>query len=252
MREVVTIEPPAKTQNHHIMKTIDIYTDGACSGNPGKGGAAFVTYLDDSRIASGYAGYTVTTNNRMEIKAVIMALASLLDIVRLGLNAGSESTVRVFSDSQLVVNTMTQGWARKSNGDLWRILDEKIADCRKFGISVNFVKVKGHSGDPRNDEVDRLAVNAYSVEESRLFEDTGYAGSRIVGIEHPGKPVIERVTLEGWHSGNRTVKVDLSNGNTVKIAGYMGGFTQSGLQTDCFITLDIAEHFRAWLNGGEL
>lgn len=132
-----------------------VYTDGACSGNPGPGGWAWIT--EDGRCDSG--GEADTTNQRMELKAVLEALGSL------------PGPLEVRSDSTYVVNCfrdrwfegwLARGWknaARKpvANRDLWEPL---IALYRPRAGSISFTWVKGHSGDRLNDAADALAVAA--------------------------------------------------------------------------------------------
>lgn len=121
-----------------------IYTDGACRGNPGPGGwAAILQYGDKTREISG--SERDTTNNRMEMMAVIQALQALT----------RPCIVRLHTDSQLIVNTMTKGWKRKANQDLWADLD-RAAQTHK----VSWIWVKGHASDPLNNRVDELAVQA--------------------------------------------------------------------------------------------
>lgn len=121
-----------------------IYTDGACRGNPGPGGwAAILQYGDKTREISG--AEPDTTNNRMEMMAVIQALQALT----------RPCIVRLHTDSQLIVNTMTKGWKRKANQDLWADLDQ-AAQIHK----VAWIWVKGHASDPLNNRVDHLAVQA--------------------------------------------------------------------------------------------
>ena len=140
------------------MKTVDIFTDGACSGNPGPGGwGAVLRYNGHEKELSG--GEAETTNNRMELCAVIFALEALRE----------PCEVNLYSDSQYVCNALTQGWAKKwrANGcmrnkkekalnpDLW----ERLLDlCEKHTVHVNWVK--GHAGHPENERCDRLAVAA--------------------------------------------------------------------------------------------
>ena len=103
---------------------ITIYTDGSCMGNPGPGGWAAV--INDNGVKrSLYGKEDNTTNNRMEILAAIKGLQAV--------PAGSE--VMVFSDSQYVVNTMTRGWKRNANRDLWAKLDA-VAGQRKVYLAV--------------------------------------------------------------------------------------------------------------------
>ncbi|MFV0308387.1 MAG: ribonuclease H [Desertimonas sp.] len=136
---------------------ITVYTDGACSGNPGPGGWAWA--VAPSGEPSGSGGDRSTTNQRMEIYAVLDALRRL----------GAEQPVHVVSDSTYVVNCFRDRWwvrweangwrnAKKqpvANADLWRPLIELVRDA-----AVTFEWVKGHSGDRMNDLVDQLAVAA--------------------------------------------------------------------------------------------
>lgn len=140
------------------MKKVDIFTDGACQGNPGPGGwGAILRYHGTEKELSG--GEPETTNNRMELMAVISALSALKE----------PCEVILYSDSQYVCNAISKGWARswKKNGwrrsnkepalnpDLWEILLQQL-DRHK--VTVNWVK--GHAGHPENERCDRLAVAA--------------------------------------------------------------------------------------------
>ena len=133
---------------------IDIYTDGACSGNPGPGGWG-VLILDGEERREFYGGEPETTNNRMELMAAIRALQETAE-------AGE---VRLHTDSQYVKNGINDwinnwkrnGWktsARKpvKNQDLWQALDAEIA-----GRRIDWRWVKGHAGDPGNERADELA-----------------------------------------------------------------------------------------------
>jgi ribonuclease HI len=137
---------------------IVVYTDGACSGNPGPGGWAWAIAPDGQRSGSG--GETSTTNQRMELMAVLEAVRSLADEV---------VEIHVVSDSTYVVNCFRDGWWVRwrrngwrnsqrqpvANVDLWEPLVDLVE--RR---AVTFEWVKGHSGDPMNDRVDALAVAA--------------------------------------------------------------------------------------------
>jgi len=138
------------------MKKIDIYTDGACSGNPGPGGwGVILMYGASQRELSG--GEALTTNNRMELMGVISALESL--------NQPCEATL--YTDSQYIVNAVNKGWAEKwraagwmrnkkepaKNPDLW----ERLLQLLKVH-QVTFIWVKGHSTNPYNNRCDELAV----------------------------------------------------------------------------------------------
>lgn len=138
------------------MRHVDIYTDGACRGNPGRGGwGAILVYGGREKELSG--GDKLTTNNRMELSAVIAALSALKE----------PCDVKLTTDSQYVVNAIEKGWLsswmrnnwRKSdksavlNVDLWQKLVE-LLDVHK----VTFVWVKGHNGHPYNERCDVLAT----------------------------------------------------------------------------------------------
>ena len=138
------------------MKHVDVYTDGACSGNPGPGGwGAILRYNGHEKEISG--GDPLTTNNRMELMAVIEALARLRE----------PCEVALYSDSQYVCNALKLGWAKKwqkngwmrtkkekaLNPDLWERL---LKQCETH--EVDPIWVKGHAGHPENERCDALAV----------------------------------------------------------------------------------------------
>ena len=121
---------------------IEIYTDGSSLGNPGPGGwAAIIVEGGSERPLSG--GEAHTTNNRMEMLAVVEGLRALPE--------SAEATV--FSDSQYVVNTMTKNWKRKANQDLWAKMDSEVGKRK-----VKWRWVRGHAGHPMNEKADKLAV----------------------------------------------------------------------------------------------
>ena len=120
---------------------IRIYTDGSCLGNPGPGGWAAVIEQDGAKHSM--AGREDdTTNNRMELLAAIMGLEAV----------PNRSEVTLLSDSQYLVNTMTKNWKRNANQDLWARLDELVKQRR-----VTWEWVRGHAGNPGNEEADALA-----------------------------------------------------------------------------------------------
>ncbi|MEE0969562.1 MAG: ribonuclease HI [Clostridia bacterium] len=139
------------------MKSLDIYTDGACRGNPGKGGwGAVLIYKDKKKELCG--GERETTNNRMELTAAIEALSALKEPCH----------VRMTSDSQYLINSITKGWVEswKKNGwkkadkspalnvDLW----ERLLELLEIH-DVEFIWVKGHAGHPYNERCDKLATD---------------------------------------------------------------------------------------------
>ena len=251
---------------------ISIYTDGACSGNPGPGGFGYVVIMDDKEFArSDKMGYRKTTNNRMEIMAVINALQTintgwLLDDIKHEQNQQGRETdikVTVFSDSQLVVNTMNQGWARKSNQDLWEKLDNAI-DCCPHGTTVSFVKVKGHTGQKDwNSVVDALAVEAsspqYAVLQDIMYEkicnpSKNDCQDSLFNETCSSEPEVTEIHLKGINTREeRLVEVILSNGTVVKIEKLYGGFQQYDCtEREAKLTLDLAWKYCSWLNGGKL
>lgn len=150
-------------------QAIYLYTDGAASGNPGPGGYGVVLRCGEmeKRMSEGFA---LTTNNRMELLAVIIGLEAI---------KWDNAEVQVVSDSSYVVNAINQGWLEdwkrkgfkgKKNMDLWLRLDRVKSRHR-----VAFNWIKGHAGHPFNELCDQMAVAAYHGED--LKEDTGYIAS---------------------------------------------------------------------------
>ncbi len=142
------------------MKQVEIFTDGACQGNPGPGGwGAILRYKGYEKEISG--GAPLTTNNRMELTAVISALELLKE----------PCAVNLYSDSKYVCDAINEGWAKKwkSNGwmrnkkepalnpELW---DTLLVLCNKH--DVTFIWVKGHAGHPENERCDKLATTQAS------------------------------------------------------------------------------------------
>ncbi len=166
--------PPAKAGSRiGVLKTVTIYTDGACSGNPGRGGYGVVLIYGGQRkeIAG---GFRLTTNNRMEIVAAITGLQSLKE----------RCQVKLHTDSRYVVDSITKGWAKRwrgkawkmpgggvrPNADLWQpLLDE----CTRH--AVEFVWVRGHASNAENNRCDALAVAAARGKD--LPVDVGYGAA---------------------------------------------------------------------------
>ncbi len=142
-----------------MKKQVELYADGACSGNPGPGGwGAILRYGERERALSGYEAQT--TNNRMELTAVITGLEALKE----------PCAVTVYSDSRYVVDSVQKGWlaAWQRNGwrnaqkktppnlELWQRLLPQLARHE-----VTFVWIRGHAGHPYNERCDRMAVQEY-------------------------------------------------------------------------------------------
>jgi ribonuclease HI len=141
------------------MKKIELFTDGACKGNPGPGGwCAILRYNGVEKMISG--GEKDTTNNRMELSAVLFALKALKEPCHITLQ----------SDSKYVLDSLSKGWVygwqkkgwKKSDGkpalnvDLWQPLLEEIKKHE-----LDYVWIKGHAGHPENERCDKLAVEYY-------------------------------------------------------------------------------------------
>ena len=138
------------------MKQVNVYTDGACSGNPGPGGwGAILEYKGTRKGLSG--GEAQTTNNRMEMTAVLRALEALKEPCR----------VVLCSDSKYVIDALSKGWAKKWRANGWKRGDKKPAlnpdlweqllnACERHEIEYQWIK--GHAGHPENERCDELAV----------------------------------------------------------------------------------------------
>lgn len=150
----------------------DVYTDGACKGNPGKGGWGWVEYMEHGREVFAYGGSENTTNNKMEMTAII----EFLEYAKIG------GSFKIFSDSQYTLKGLVNkipsrfigqasgwlvGWKKRgwktaknqpvANRALWEKLEGKCIRHFKNKSTLEFVYVKGHSGDKGNDRADELA-----------------------------------------------------------------------------------------------
>ena len=163
-----------KSRSFKIVSLIEIYTDGSSRGNPGPGGYGIVlSYNGNEKEIS--EGFRKTTNNRMELLAVIVALESLKT---------TKIPVKIYSDSKYVIDAITKGWLKtwiqknfkgKKNKDLWLRYD-KIS--MKF--QVTFEWVKGHAGNIKNERCDVLAVEA--SKNSILSIDQNYESGEEKGL----------------------------------------------------------------------
>ncbi len=149
---------------------IRIYTDGAAQGNPGPGGYGTILKFD-KHVKELSQGFRLTTNNRMELLAVIIGLEA---IKKGGI------AVTIYSDSKYVVDSVEKGWlwtwqkknfAKKKNADLWQ---RYIPLHQK--LKPKFVWIKGHAGHPENERCDQLAVQAaegYDLQSDKWYEENG-------------------------------------------------------------------------------
>jgi ribonuclease HI len=153
---------------------VTIYTDGACSGNPGPGGYAAVLIYGSRRLELSQ-GYRATTNNRMELLGVISALEQLT----------SPCKVTLYSDSEYVVNAITKGWLESWQKRGWRKADKKpvlnidlwqrlVPLLEKHDIEFKWVR--GHNNVAENERCDVLAVMA--SQSSKLLVDEGFPGEK--------------------------------------------------------------------------
>ncbi len=133
------------------MKTIDIYTDGSCLGNPGPGGWG-VLVLDQEKEHELSGFHADTTNNRMEMSAIIEALKWIRENYSDQIN---DIQINIFSDSNLIIQTLNKGWKKKANTDLWAEMEKLTA-----WLNINWTWVKAHSINKYNNKADSLAFAA--------------------------------------------------------------------------------------------
>lgn len=142
------------------MKEVTLYTDGACSGNPGPGGwGAILVYMNYKKEMSG--GEKETTNNRMELMAAIEGLSALKEPCK----------VKLVSDSKYLIDGLSKGWARSWRSKGWKKSDgkkalnielwEKLLELEDYH-DIEYEWVKGHAGHPYNERCDEMAVAEYS------------------------------------------------------------------------------------------
>lgn len=140
------------------MKRVQLFSDGACSGNPGPGGYGVILKYNEHKKEFS-AGYKSTTNNRMELMAIIVGLKSLKE----------KCQVDVYSDSKYIVDAINQGWVEKWRANNWKRNKKEVAkniDLWKKLLNlldqhtVTIYWVKGHAGHPENERCDKMAVAA--------------------------------------------------------------------------------------------
>jgi cyclic pyranopterin phosphate synthase len=209
-----------------MVDSVEIYTDGACKGNPGSGGwAAIVRCCGHEEELSG--SESNTTNNRMEVLAAIKGIEV----------SPQGSSVTVYSDSQYLINTMTKGWKRRVNLDLWDKLDTLISVRR-----VNWHWVRGHDGNPGNERADKLASNQAGTSKNETFLTHIDKEGRAVMVDVGWKEETEREAVASGQviMGKETMNL-IRNGQMKKgdvltvarIAGIMGAKRTSELIPLC-------------------
>jgi ribonuclease HI len=139
------------------MTKIKCYTDGAYSSSRDQGGVGIVILKDDVKVLEYSKMYKHTTNNQMELIAIILALRTIKKPV---------DSIEVFSDSMYCIGCITKGWNRKKNQSLWKVLLAELDKISKLCSTIMFTHVKGHNGDTYNTICDKLAVSA-----SKLISD---------------------------------------------------------------------------------
>lgn len=158
-----------------MVDVVRLYTDGACSGNPGPGGWAVVWYNGKGKILDKRGGSNNTTNNRMELVAVLEAL-------KLIQSKSNKVTYDVCSDSAYVVNAINNGWLYNwrinswqtalgdpvKNADVWQELYRTLVSLKMDGYHIVFIKVKGHSGNPMNEYADKIAKSEVTKQQLDL------------------------------------------------------------------------------------
>ena len=150
------------------MKIVDIYTDGACSGNPGAGGyCSILIYKGIEKIVSGYEPNT--TNNRMELLAIIKGLQCLKE----------KCKVNLYSDSQYAIDAFNKGWIEAWQNNNWRTADKK--EVKNIDLwqellllsnkhEITYIKVKGHTDNEYNNRCDKIAVSEYKKAQQGVNE----------------------------------------------------------------------------------
>jgi ribonuclease HI len=139
---------------------ITIFTDGSCKGNPGPGGWAAIILKNKEKIIS-KGREEKTTNNRMEMTAVIEGLRYVHE------NHLQKNKIQIFSDSNLIVETINKNWKRKANLDLWEELDELNEE-----MDVSYAWVKAHHTNALNNEVDKIANQEAEKAKQKTLRDT--------------------------------------------------------------------------------
>lgn len=186
-----------------------IYTDGACSGNPGPGGWGTVVYFTDGSVHELGGAAAQTTNNRMEMQAAIEALKFLLE-------AAPSEPVTLYTDSEYVKNGITQwvkGWKQKGwktaagkpvlNQDLWQILDELHMQAKQVNAGLQWRVVRGHSGNVGNDRCDQIA-RAYALGKVPALQQQSSSSQPAAAASVPVDTKVTDTTIEETVESSQT------------------------------------------------
>lgn len=133
------------------MNNITIYTDGAYSSTRNQGGIGIIILKNDKKIFEYSNMYKNTTNNQMEIGAIIIALRLIRNPV---------DSITIYTDSMYCIGCATLDWQRKKNKSMWIEFDKQLERVKKLCSNIEFIHVKGHADNHWNNECDKLAVNA--------------------------------------------------------------------------------------------
>ncbi len=195
---------------------IRIYTDGSCVGNPGPGGWAAIV-LENGSERELHGRQEQTTNNRMEMLAVIKGLEAVPE----------QSQVTVLTDSQYVINTMTRNWKRRANQDLWLRLDAEVGKR-----DVDWEWVRGHVGDYYNEKADELArreskMNGAESPEASLTHVDESGKARMVDVG--SKPESHRVAVARGSVMMRPETLELVRSNGLEKGDVLGLARVAGL-----------------------
>lgn len=141
-----------------MQNKIEIYTDGSCLGNPGPGGWGAI--ILDTKEVTLKGNESHTTNNRMEMTAILNAL----EWIRKSLPEPQKYQIKIYSDSNLLIQTLNQGWKRKANTDLWAEIDKLRA-----WLNIEWVWVKAHATNKYNNLVDKVALSEAQKAKRALY-----------------------------------------------------------------------------------
>lgn len=133
------------------MKDYICFTDGAYSSNRNQGGIGIIILRDNQEVLRYSNMYKNTTNNQMELGAIVIALRMI---------KGNIESLTIYTDSQYCVGCITQGWKRKKNKVLWEEFDKQYERVKNLCPNIKFIHIKGHNGNIFNEIVDKLAVKA--------------------------------------------------------------------------------------------